>query len=73
MADQNKEAMVKQQYREVVYHQNIHWFALFALDSEDHSTILEIPEIYFDIAVGLYVQGYAINLVTGEIQPGYRL
>ena len=65
--------LVKQQYREVVYHQNIHWFALFALDSEDHSTILEIPEIYFDIAVGLYVQGYAINLVTGEIQLGYRL
>lgn len=63
----------KQEYREEVYHTDIHSFYLGVLYGDGFDDVLKVPELYFEIAVGLYVNGYSIDLATGEVIEQYRL
>ena len=65
--------LVKQQYREVVYNPDLSYFYLSVLYETGTYDVAKVPEIYFDITAGLAVDGYVIDLRTGEVDEGYRL
>lgn len=60
-----------QKYREVVYHPDL--FSFYMSRVYDKGVYLDEYEIYFEVCSGLYIQGYTLNLMTGEVHEGYRL